>query len=161
MRNIIHIALLSVGCTLAASSHAQAGLTAAQGRNIVAPLYQALNAGSDSETLIKQATSAEWLSCSDDAHCKPREKVLPMIAGFGKAIPDLKWEIKEVIASGNRVVVRGEASGTPAANFMGVPHGGKGFHIMSIDVHTIENGQITRTYHLEDWMGAVRQLRGN
>jgi predicted ester cyclase len=41
---------------------------------------------------------------------------------------------------------------------MGVPHGGKSFKLMSIDVHTIADGKLTRSYHLEDWMGAVRQL---
>jgi len=29
---------------------------------------------------------------------------------------------------------------------------------MSIDVHTIEAGKIARSYHVEDWMGAARQL---
>jgi hypothetical protein len=29
---------------------------------------------------------------------------------------------------------------------------------MSIDVHTIRDGRIVRSYHVEDWMGAVRQL---
>jgi hypothetical protein len=32
---------------------------------------------------------------------------------------------------------------------------------MSIDVHTIENGRMTRSYHVEDWIGAVRQLNAN
>jgi hypothetical protein len=31
---------------------------------------------------------------------------------------------------------------------------------MSIDVHTIEDGKIKRSYHLEDWAGAMRQLSG-
>ena len=81
-----------------------------------------------------------------------------MIAGFGKAIPDLKWEIKELLTSGNRVIVRGEASGTPAGAFMGVPHGGKSFRIMSIDIHTVRDGKLSRSHHIEDWMGATRQL---
>jgi hypothetical protein len=41
---------------------------------------------------------------------------------------------------------------------MGVPHGGKSFRLMSIDVHTIEAGKLVRSYHIEDWSGAVRQL---
>jgi predicted ester cyclase len=44
------------------------------------------------------------------------------------AIPDLKWEIKEVLVSNKRVIVRGEASGHPAGIFMGVPHGGRSRH---------------------------------
>jgi hypothetical protein len=28
------------------------------------------------------------------------------------------------------------------------------------DVHTVEDGKIKRTYHVEDWAGAMRQLSG-
>jgi hypothetical protein len=41
---------------------------------------------------------------------------------------------------------------------MGAPHSGKSFKLMSIDVHTLEGGKMIRSYHIEDWMGAVRQL---
>ncbi|MFY7865715.1 ester cyclase [Roseateles sp.] len=142
-------------------SPAQAqNLTLDQARAAIAPFYDALNAapGKDAAALVMQATGPTWVSCSGQDECKPRDKVAPMIAGFGKAIPDLKWEIKEVLVSGDRVVVRGEASGTPAGAFMGVPHGGKSFRIMSIDIHTVEGGKLTRAYHIEDWMSAVRQL---
>ena len=98
------------------------------------------------------------MSCGTNDVCGTREQVIAAIAGRHKAIPDLKWEIREVLVSGNRFTVRGEATGTPAGEFMGVPHGGKSFKLMSIDVHTIEGGKIVRSYHIEDWLGAVRQL---
>jgi hypothetical protein len=41
---------------------------------------------------------------------------------------------------------------------MGNPTNGKSFKLMSIDVHTLEGGKIARTYHVEDWQGAFRQL---
>ena len=83
------------------------------------------------------------------------------MAGVGqrlKTIPDLKWEIKEVLVAGNRVIVRGEATGTPAGELMGALTNGKSFKLMSLDVHTLEGGKITRTYHVEDWQGAFRQI---
>jgi hypothetical protein len=128
----------------------------------VTTFYDALNAapGKDIPGLLMQATAPDWVSCGTNDVCLPREKVIAAIAGRHKAIPDLKWEIKEVLVSGNRVIVRGEASGTPAGDFMGVPHGGKSFKLMSIDVHTLDGGKLSRSYHLEDWMGAVRQLSG-
>jgi len=126
----------------------------------VTAFYDALNAapGKDVSGLLMQATAPNWVSCGTNDVCLPREQVIAAIAGRHKAIPDLRWQIKEVLESGNRVIVRGEASGTPAGDFMGAPHGGKSFKLMSIDVHTIEDGKLTRSYHLEDWMGAVRQL---
>jgi hypothetical protein len=41
---------------------------------------------------------------------------------------------------------------------MGNPTNGKSFKLMSIDVHTLQDGKISRTYHVEDWQGAFRQL---
>jgi len=122
--------------------------------------YDALNAepGKDVKSLLMQATTPGWVSCSTNTGCGAREQVIAAIAERHKAIPDLKWEIEEVLVSGNRVVVRGEASGTPVGDFLGVAHGGKSFKLMSIDVHTIEGGRIARSYHVEDWMGAARQL---
>jgi predicted ester cyclase len=139
---------------------AKAEITAESGRAIVAPFYDALNAapGKDVADILRRVTAPAWVSCGTNDVCGAREQVIAAIASRHKAIPDLKWEIREVLVSDDRVIVRGEASGTPVGEFMGVPHGGKSFKLMSIDVHTIEGGKLIRSYHLEDWMGAVRQL---
>jgi predicted ester cyclase len=63
-----------------------------------------------------------------------------------------------VLVSVNHVTVRGEANDTPSRELMGNPTNGKSFKLMSIDVHTLEDGKIARTYHVEDWQGAFRQL---
>lgn len=131
-------------------------------RASVVPFYDALTAapGKDVIGLLRRATAPDWVSCGTNEVCQPRDQVIAAIAARHTAIPDLRWEIKDVLVSGNRVTVRGEASGTPTAEFMGVPHGGRSFRIMSIDVHTIDAGTITRSYHIEDWRSAVRQLSG-
>jgi predicted ester cyclase len=58
------------------------------------------------------------------------------------------------------VIVRSEASGTPSGDFMGVPHSGRRFSIMTIDIHTVREERLVAAHHVEDWMGAVRQLKG-
>jgi ketosteroid isomerase-like protein len=157
-----HLALLLAAAAsfLPSAGHAQSALTVEQARAIVAPLYDALNrpAEKDVAKLLGDATSPEWVSCGANDVCLPRDKVIGGFKSRGAAIPDLKWEIKEILVSGNRVIVRGEGSGTPATTFLGVAPAGKSFRVMSIDVHTIENGKMVRSYHLEDWAGAVRQL---
>jgi len=146
--------------TLPAAAEAQA-LTEEQARAVIAPFYLALNAGNDPVALIDGATSPDWISCGGNDACRRRDQVETTIAGVEKSVPDLKWEIKEVLVAGDRVIVRGEASGTPVGTFLGMPPAGATFRVMSIDVHTIDAGKITRSYHLEDWMGAVRQLSGH
>jgi len=67
----------------------------------------------------------------------------------------MKFDVKEVIVAGDRVIVRGEVTGTPAGDLFGVPHSGKSFRIMAIDIQTIRDGKIARTYHVENWLSAL------
>lgn len=156
----ISAALLAV--TLAAPS-AHAEMSAGEARAAVAPFYKALNAefARDSPDLIREAAAPEWVSCRTNEVCNTRDEVIAGVGARHKSVPDLKWQIKDVLVSGNQVTVRGEASGTPAGEFFGAPHTGKSFKVMSIDVHTLRDGKMVRSYHIEDWMGATRQLSAN
>ena len=78
--------------------------------------------------------------------------------GFGKLMPDLKFAPQEITQQGKVFVVRSRATGTPNGPLFGVPASGKSFDIMTIDIHTVENGLIVRSYHVEDWAAAIRQI---
>ena len=156
----IFVACAAVAAMGLPASSAWAELSAEAARASVAPFYKALNAefANDSPELIRQSTAPQWVSCRGNDICNTRDEVIAGIGQRLKSVPDLKWEIKEIVVSGDQVTVRGEATGTPAGEFMGAPHSGKSFKLMSIDVHTLEGGKMVRSYHIEDWMGAVRQL---
>jgi predicted ester cyclase len=159
MKRVLAIARLIVG--LAASTvPANAEMSVEAARASIAPFYKALNAefASDSAELIRQATAPDWVSCRGNDVCNSRDEVIAGIAARLKSVPDLKWQIKDVLVSGNQVTVRGEATGTPVGEFFGAAHTGKSFKVMSIDVHTLEGGKMIHSYHIEDWIGAVRQL---
>ncbi|WP_407160295.1 ester cyclase [Bradyrhizobium sp. STM 3557] len=146
--------------TTAALSPARAEMTVEAARSTVAPFYKALNAAfaPQSADLIRQATAPDWTSCRENDVCSGRDEVIAGVAARLKSVPDLTWQIKDVAVAGNQVTVRGEATGKPAGPFMGAAYSGKSFKVMSIDIHTIENGRMVRSYHVEDWIGAVRQL---
>jgi predicted ester cyclase len=55
--------------------------------------------------------------------------------------------------------VRDEVTGTPAGDLLGVPHSGKSFRIMAVDIQTIRDGRIAKTFHMENWLSAIGQLR--
>ena len=82
-----------------------------------------------------------------------------MIGGLTTGIPDLEFQMKEVLISGDRVTVLGEFEGTPDGGLFGVPHSGKSFRVMTLDVQTIKDGKIVRTFHMENWLSALNQLR--
>ena len=159
MKRVLAIARLLVGLAVS-TVPANAEMSVEAARASIAPFYKALNAefASDSAELIRQATAPDWVSCRGNDVCNSRDEVIAGIAARLKSVPDLKWQIKDVLVSGNQVTVRGEATGTPVGEFFGAAHTGKSFKVMSIDVHTLEGGKMIHSYHIEDWIGAVRQL---
>ena len=106
-------------------------MTPEQARAVVPPFYESLDkpASKDVRALIEGAASPDWRSFAGESVSKGRDEFIQQVAGFGKLIPDLAWEIKEVLVDGDRIVVRSEARGTPAADFMGTPHSGKSFAV--------------------------------
>jgi predicted ester cyclase len=159
MNNFVAASVAISTLALAAPS-ASAEMTEQSVRASLAPFYLALNAANakDAPELIRQSTTPDWLTCRGNDLCNTREEVMAAIGQRLRAIPDLKWEIKEILISGNHIIVRGEATGTPAGELMGTPTNGRSFKLMSLDVHTIDGGKIARTYHVEDWQGAFRQV---
>ena len=150
--------LLAAGA-LVSGAQAQT-LTMEQARRQIAPFYEMLNqpATKDLKALSEQALSPDWKSYASDNDFKGRDAFVGQVTGFGKLIPDLKWDIKDVLVDGNRIIVRSEASGTPVAPFFGVPPSGKSFKIMTIDIHTIKDGKAITAHHVEDWVSAQRQV---
>ena len=132
-------------------------------KTIVAPFYDALTQPSrkDVANIIGAICHADWRSFSGETMSKGRDEFVAQVVGFGKAIPDLAWNVKEVLVDGDRIVVRSEASGTPVGELFGVPPGGKSFRIMTIDIHTVRDGKLAVAYHVEDWAGALRQLKAS
>ncbi len=120
------------------------------------------NPGSQDQVAAFQvATSDDWESVGDySGATKSREAFLGQMGGFAQLIPDLDWEIKAMHQDGEFVTVRSRATGTPVGPFFGVDGQGRGFDIMTIDIHELEDGVIVRSYHVEDWAGALQQLAG-
>ena len=138
-------------------------LTEAQARAVIASWYVLFNqpVQGDMRTLQEQVLTADYESCWGylPGECWGRDTSIKVVGGFAKSIPDMKFDIKEVLVAGDRVIVRGEVTGTPAGDLFGVYHTGKGFRIMALDIQTIRDGKISRTYHLENWLSALGQLR--
>jgi ketosteroid isomerase-like protein len=163
MENRLRDALAAA--VLAAASAASAGdLTEAQARAVIAPWYALFNQPVQShvvKTVHEQLLAADYQSCWGvlPGECWGRDQSMKVVGNFAKSIPDMRFDIKEVLVTGNRVIVRGEVSGTPSGELFGVPHTGRSFRIIALDIQTIRDGRIVHTYHLENWLSALGQLR--
>ncbi|MGB0847519.1 MAG: ester cyclase [Thiolinea sp.] len=141
-----------------------AGSAMADDKATVQTFYDFLSnpASSAAAGAFKAATDDDWESIGDySGKNKQRDQFIGQVSGFfAKLMPDLKWEPQEMLQDGNKVVVRSRATGTPKGPLFGVDGQGRSFDIMTIDIHTLENGKIVRSHHLEDWAGALQQLKG-
>jgi predicted ester cyclase len=136
-------------------------LTVEQARAIVAPLYEALNepTSKNVSALLAQAANPDYRSCSTNSDCLSRDQLAGVFATLGKIIPDLHWTIKDIWTSGKRIVVRGEATGTPTGDLFGAKPTGKSFKTISIDMFTVKDGKLATAYHVENWMAAMDQIK--
>jgi ketosteroid isomerase-like protein len=162
---MIKLTLLSLAAALltGASAVSAQGLSEGQARTIIAPWYSLFNVASraDVKAIQEQVLTADYESCSGylPGECWGRDTSIKVVGNFANSIPDMKFEIKEMLVAGDRVIVRGEVSGMPAGDLFGVPHTGKSFKIMAIDIQTIKDGKIAKTFHIENWLSALGQLR--
>lgn len=138
-------------------------MTEQEARTLVQPFYDFLG-GKGSKDKVRPAFSPDWISFWGNGATDFRtlDQTLGFFGGpLREMIPDLGWQIKDVmVTTDNQIVVRGEGSGTPAGgNLFGHPAAdGKSFKVMSIDIHTVQDGKIVKSYHIEDWFTGISQL---
>lgn len=90
---------------------------------------------------------------------KTKQELMGMMMYVQKSVPNLKWEIKQIIKEGNQYFVRCEVTGNPVGDFNGVPtDGSKSFKIMTMHSFKMENGQVSEMNYVEDWGSAMQQL---
>ena len=139
---------------------ATAPLTITEAREIVWPLYDALNqpGKKDVAALLAEAAHPDYRSYHTNEDFLTRDQLAGIFKDMGVTIPDLRWEIKDIQTIGDQVIVRGEATGTPTGEFWGAKPTGKSFKTMALDIFTVKNGKLASCYHVENWMTALQQL---
>ncbi|HEY5449859.1 MAG TPA: ester cyclase [Polyangia bacterium] len=73
-------------------------------------------------------------------------------------LPDLKLEIQDMIASGDRVVSRYLATATDRSGYMGLPATGKVTHTQAIQIFRFVDGKIAESWAARDDLGLLIQL---
>jgi steroid delta-isomerase-like uncharacterized protein len=77
---------------------------------------------------------------------------------FAAAFSDLEMSADDVIAEGDKVVVRGTMSGTHTGEFMGIPPTNRSFSVQFIDIIEIHDGKATAHWGVTDQAAMMGQL---
>ena len=119
--------------------------------------YQAIS--SNQPELLDQVLAPDWEDVPPNQGQAPgRDGFKPLITGFNKTFAGLKVTNDDIIESGDKVVVRSTIEGTQAGDFAGFPSKGLPFKTMAIDIHQFKDGKVIKTWHIEDWLGALFQM---
>ena len=87
-----------------------------------------------------------------------REGVKAAVLGLRRALPDLTVIEDDVIAEGDKVVLRDTISGTHLGPFAGVPATGKPVRISRIVIFRLEEGKLKENWNVVDMLGALQQM---
>ena len=77
---------------------------------------------------------------------------------YRTAFPDFHITIEELIAEGDKVIVRYTDRGTHKGDFMGIPPTGKRFTATGIGINRISGGKIVEGWANWDMLGLMQQL---
>jgi steroid delta-isomerase-like uncharacterized protein len=88
-----------------------------------------------------------------------KDGVLEFFRMYRAAFPDLRFDPQDVIASGDKVVVRVRATGTNTGDFMGMPATGKSMDIQLVDIVRFDDDGLGReNWGVADVMTMMQQL---
>jgi len=124
----------------------------ALGRKVFLEIY-----GQGKVELVDQLYASNFVDDSPGGG-KGRELIKEAVTDFHKACPDLKMEIEDVFASGDKVVLRYTAHGTQTGAYGPIPPTGKTISVRGITVLRIVNGKIETEWTEYDRLGMLRQL---
>jgi steroid delta-isomerase-like uncharacterized protein len=72
--------------------------------------------------------------------------------------PDMRFDILDMLISGNRVTVRSRVTGTQTGPFMEMPATGKPFDVEGIDIVNVnDDGLMTEHWGIFDFLGMMQQ----
>ena len=129
-----------------------------QPENIVEGMFDALNARDYARAAGAIAEHCEWASVATENVHRGPGAIVAGLREFVAAFPDWRADVKSVIASGERVVIEWDSSGTFRNPFRGKPANGKRFRRRGCSVAEVEGGKIVRYRDYYDRATLLRQL---
>lgn len=81
-----------------------------------------------------------------------------IIQSVAQALPDVRITIHDMVQEPGKIGVRAEISGTHQGPLFGIAATGKQVTFRLHEFHTLAQGRVTTTWHMEDWFGLFLQL---
>jgi predicted ester cyclase len=107
------------------------------------------------EVVSPEFTSHDW---PEDGPKGP-QAFLNYYAAIRSALPDARYEADDLIAEGDRVVVRWRLLGTHKGAFQGIAPTGGPIVLKGIAIYRVEDGRLAERWVVSDLYGALEEAR--
>jgi len=87
-----------------------------------------------------------------------RDDVVTVLKGIVDAVPDIHWEVEELLFDRDGIAVRAINTGTPTKEWLGVPPSGASFEIVEYAIYKVRDGRFVQMTNLHDSAEMLRQL---
>lgn len=110
--------------------------------------------------LVDELVASDYVNHSPGMPDQPEgpEGIKAVVSMFRSGMPDLRVVIHDMVAEGDRVVVRYAIEGTHEGDLFGVPPTGRRVSIESITVERVSDGRIREHWRVTDTLNMMQQL---
>lgn len=129
-----------------------------QNKQIIESCFRAYNAGT--------LDAIDDVAAPDYVHADPGQSNIhnwadqkAHLSNLRKGLPDLRFDIDEMVAEGNRVAVRWTMHGTHQGVLFNLPPTGKPIELKGQSLYHLVDGRVAAAYVVSDLLGLQQQLR--
>ena len=80
----------------------------------------------------------------------PRDAIITEFRKHTDAVPDIHWEVQDIVIEGGRIAVRALDTGTPVAEWNGLAPTGRSIAIAETAFYEVVDGRFKRMWYLMD-----------
>jgi steroid delta-isomerase-like uncharacterized protein len=110
--------------------------------------------------LVDELLHPEYVNHSPGSPALPRGRagVAIVVEALRRAMPDLHYEIEDMVVGHDSVAVRATLTGTQHGELFGLPPTGKPIAVTQMTFERFQDGKIVAHYRQTDDLGMLRQL---
>lgn|SRR5699024_9764062 len=125
-------------------------------RRFYKEVYVDWNMAFADEVLSPRFTSHDW---PEDGPTGP-QAFRDYYAAIRSAVPDARYEVDDLIAEDDRVVVRWRMLGTHKGNFRGITASGRSIVLKGMAIYRVEERKLMERWVVSDLHGLLEEIHG-
>lgn len=94
----------------------------------------------------------------DEEEVLGRDAFKAVVARLRRAFPDIQYRIRDVVSSGDKLVLRWDAEGTHVTEYLGVQGTQRRVSYSGITLYELRDGRIARAWVAADLLSLLRRL---